>query len=40
MLPIDKTGQADWAYMEEYKRKVEERVKVTMGGLEEKCYVS
>ena len=30
MLPVDKTGQPDWAYMEEYMRKVEERVKVTM----------
>lgn len=30
MLPVDKTGQPDWGYMEEYMRKVEERVKVTM----------
>lgn len=30
MLPIDKTGQPDWAYMEEYMRKVEERVKKTI----------
>lgn len=29
-LPMDKTCQPDWAYMEEYMRKVEERVKVTM----------
>ena len=29
-LPIDKTGQPDWAYMEEYVRKVEERVKKTI----------
>lgn len=29
-LPVDKNGQPDWAYMEEYMRKVEERVKVTM----------
>lgn len=29
-LPIDKTGQPDWAYMEEYMRKVEERVKKTI----------
>lgn len=29
-LPMDKTGQPDWAYMEEYMRKVKERVKVTM----------
>lgn len=27
-LPMDKTGQPDWAYMEKYMRKVEERVKV------------
>ena len=40
LLPVDKTCQPDWSYMEEYMRKVEERVKVTMGGLEEKCYVS
>ena len=33
-LPVDKTGQPDWAYMEEYMRKVEERVKVTMEKLE------
>lgn len=39
-LPMDKTGQPDWAYMEEYMRKVEERVKATMGKLEKKCYVS
>lgn len=30
MLPKDKTGQPDWAYMEEYMRKVEERVKKTI----------
>ena len=29
-LPMDKTGQPDWAYMEEYMRKVEERVKKTI----------
>lgn len=40
MLPKDKTGQPDWVYMEEYMRKVEERVKATMGKLEKKCYVS
>lgn len=34
MLPVDKTGQPDWAYMEEYMRKVEERVKVMMGKYE------
>lgn len=39
-LPMDKTGQPDWGYMEEYMRKVEERVKATMGKLEKKCYVS
>lgn len=33
-LPKDKTGQPDWAYMEEYMRKVEERVKVMMGKYE------
>ena len=27
MLPVDKTGQPDWAYMEEYMRKVEETAK-------------
>ena len=26
MLPVDKTGQPDWAYMEEYMRKMEEKV--------------
>lgn len=26
-LPMDKTGQPDWAYMEEYMRKVEEKAK-------------
>lgn len=39
-IPVDKTGQPDWAYMEEYMRKVEEQVKATMGKLEKKCYVS
>lgn len=24
-LPVDKTGQPDWAYMEEYMRKVERK---------------
>lgn len=33
-LPVDKTGQPDWAYMEEYMRKVEERVKVMIGKYE------
>lgn len=32
-LPMDKTGQPDWAYMEKYMRKVEERVKATIGEL-------
>lgn len=32
-LPVDKTGQPDWAYMEKYMRKVEERVKATIGEL-------
>ena len=27
LLPKDKTGQPDWAYMEEYMRKVEEKAK-------------
>lgn len=26
LLPVDKTGQPDWAYMEEYMRKMEEKV--------------
>lgn len=30
LLPKDKTGQPDWAYMEEYMRKMEERVKKTI----------
>lgn len=30
LLPVDNTGQPDWTYMEEYMRKMEERVKVTM----------
>lgn len=33
-LPKDKTGQPDWVYMEEYMRKMEERVKVMMGKYE------
>lgn len=33
LLPKDKTGQPDWAYMEEYMRKVEERVKATIAEL-------
>lgn len=32
-LPVDKTGQPDWVYMEEYMRKVGERVKATIGEL-------
>lgn len=39
-LPMDKTGQPDWGYMEEYMRKVEERVKATMGKLEKKSLES
>lgn len=39
-LPSTPDGQPDWVYMEEYMRKVEERVKATMGKLEKKCYVS
>lgn len=34
MLPVDKTGQPDWGYMEEYMTKMEERVKATMGKYE------
>lgn len=34
LLPKDKTGQPDWAYMEEYMREMEERVKVMMGKYE------
>lgn len=34
-LPIDKTGQPDWAYMEEYMRKVEEKVKNVLNCFEE-----
>lgn len=33
-LPVDKTGQPDWGYMEEYMREMEERVKVMMGKYE------
>lgn len=29
-LPMDKTGQPDWAYMEEYMRKMEEKTKTTL----------
>lgn len=35
MLPVDKTGQPDWAYMEEYMRKVEEKVKNVLNCFEE-----
>lgn len=34
-LPIDKTGQPDWAYMEEYMRKVEEKVENVLNCFEE-----
>ena len=30
LLPKDKTGQPDWAYMEEYMRKVEEKTENTL----------
>lgn len=30
LLPVDKTGQPDWAYMEEYMRKMEEKTKTTL----------
>lgn len=30
LLPVDKTGQPDWAYMEEYMRKVEEKTENTL----------
>lgn len=33
-LPVDKTGQPDWGYMEEYMREMEERVEVMMGKYE------
>lgn len=35
MLPIDKTGQPDWAYMEEYMRKVEEKGENVLNCFEE-----
>lgn len=34
MLPKDKTGQPDWAYMEEYMRKVEEKAKNVLNHFE------
>lgn len=34
-LPVDKTGQPDWVYMEEYMRKVEEKVKNVLNCFEE-----
>lgn len=34
-LPVDKTGQPDWEYMEEYMRKVEEKVKNVLNCFEE-----
>lgn len=33
-LPIDKTGQPDWAYIEEYMRKVEEKAKNVLNHFE------
>lgn len=34
LLPKDKTGQPDWAYMEEYMRKVEEKAKKLLNHFE------
>lgn len=34
MLPVDKTGQPDWAYMEEYMRKVEKKAKNVLNHFE------
>lgn len=34
MLPIDKTGQPDWVYMEEYMRKVKEKAKNVLNHFE------
>lgn len=34
MLPVDKTGQPDWAYMEEYMRKMEEKAKNVLNHFE------
>lgn len=34
LLPVDKTGQPDWAYMEEYMRKVEEKAKNVLNHFE------
>ena len=34
MLPMDMTGQPDWAYMEEYMRKVEEKAKNVLNHFE------
>ena len=33
-LPVDKTGQPDWAYMEEYMRKVEEKAENVLNHFE------
>lgn len=33
-LPVDKTGRPDWAYMEEYMRKVEEKAKNVLNHFE------
>lgn len=35
LLPVDKTGQPDWGYMEEYMRKVEEKAKNVLKYFEE-----
>lgn len=34
MLPVDKTGQPDWGYMEEYMRKMEEKAKNVLNHFE------
>ena len=34
LLPVDKTGQPDWTYMEEYMRKVEEKAKNVLNHFE------
>lgn len=34
LLPVDKAGQPDWAYMEEYMRKVEEKAKNVLNHFE------
>lgn len=34
LLPVDKTGQPDWAYMEEYMRKMDEKAKNVLNHFE------